>query len=203
MAGQITQNSILGCYIYNCVKQRDIVTIVDIGTHDGLGSTNCIYESITDYNKQNYHVYSIEANETMYKQAVNNLPPLKNFELINGTVVDRLKPFEQYNQSHFSHSPSIVVNWYYNDLECINNAPKIKLPYMIDLLILDGGEFSSLLEYDMLAERSKIIVLDDTLYLKNKENRQKALADKNLRIVIDITNHLEGRNGYSVFERVT
>jgi hypothetical protein len=55
--------------------------------------------------------------------------------------------------------------WAAYDIERLDSAPQVlaQLPSRIDLLILDGGEFSTFAEYEKLKDRvSEWIVLDDT-----------------------------------------
>ena len=75
------------------------------------------------------------------------------------------------------------------------------IPKQIDFLILDGGEFSSWIEYQLLKDRSKIIFLDDTRppVIKNYKAREDLLSSKNHKLIID---KLESRNGFCIFEKI-
>jgi hypothetical protein len=66
--------------------------------------------------------------------------------------------------------------WFLADSKNIESAPNVigNLPDQIDVLLLDGGEFSSFAEYLNLRDRGvKWLILDDVNIRKNK----KVLAD--------------------------
>ena len=69
-------------------------------------------------------------------------------------------------------------------LEHLKNSKNVieELPQIIDLLVLDGGEYTTYPEYKKLKDRSNIIALDDTAILKcgmarNAEGLKQAIAD--------------------------
>jgi len=76
---------------------------------------------------------------------------------------------------------------------CPNILPQI--PDQIDLLILDGGEFSTYAEWVVLKDRSKIIMLDDTKVLKCKQIVTESLADPTYHLLMES----DERNGFHVF----
>ena len=55
--------------------------------------------------------------------------------------------------------------WLEDDVAALKNCPNVlhELPQSIDLLLLDGGEFSTLAEFQLLSSRvTKWLILDDT-----------------------------------------
>jgi tyrosine-protein phosphatase YwqE len=94
-----------------------------------------------------------------------------------------------------------IREWYDNDLEKMKTSKNVlsEIPKEIDLLILDGGEFSTYPEWNKLKNRTKIVVLDDTNYHKCSKIVQEILDDvnyKSLHVVKD------DRNGFCVFEKI-
>lgn len=89
--------------------------------------------------------------------------------------------------------------WYHKDIELIQKTPNIisKIPDKIDLLVLDGGEYSTYPEWSLLKDRTRFFVLDDTNILKCKKIREEILNSDNNKYTImhDVTND---RNGYLV-----
>ena len=69
------------------------------------------------------------------------------------------------------------------------------MPERIDLLILDGGEFSSYYEFLKLKDRTTYFILDDTKILKNFE---VANIIKNNKSLYEIIVDSEDRNGYLI-----
>ena len=189
--GQINRGSLLGEKIYNLSAQKDIRTIVEIGTWNGMGSTCCIRDGVAGTTK---NVYSLECNKVRCEEAKVNLgflPP--NIKIIHGTIVDakELEPLME------GLSEGLQV-WLREDLGWIRNTPNVlkDLPTKIDLCIIDGGEFSGSIEFFKLWEQSKIIILDDTNALKHEKTKKFILDNSDIFEIID-DNTIE-RNGFLI-----
>jgi hypothetical protein len=203
MIGQINIGTELGDFIYELCKRDDIINIVDIGAWNGLGTTRCIYQSIIDNNKENYLVKSLESNTDFYQTAKNNIPQLDNFTLINGRIIESIDLIDIDKCSdHFfvEHSRDIQKGWLQEDIKNYNNIKNVlsELPDKIDLLILDGGEFSSLAEFNVLKDITRFVVLDDTKCIKNYEVSNFIRNNKSYNIIIDSND----RNGFLVAEKI-
>lgn len=197
MQGQINRGSKLGEYIFEFSKKIDINTIVDIGTWNGMGSTKCILDGVMSSNPLK-QVISIECNKMRFEEAKINLgflPP--NFKLVHGTIVsaENLYPILEKLKSETEKT------WLKEDIFWIKNTSNILhiLPDKIDLLIIDGGEFSAEIEFLKLWKRSRFIVLDDTNKTKsnkNYKNREFILSHpEKFEIIID---DLKNRNGFLI-----
>ena len=165
--GQINRGSQLGEIIYDLCKKDYINTIFEIGTWNGLGTTKCIYDAIIDSKKSNYYVLSLESNEEIYNQALNNLPKLNNFDLILGRIieVEDLFQIDAMGESYYSKvSPNDLKKWRNDDINNYRKIPNVfnMVPEKIDLAILDGGEFSSYEEFKKIENRTSYFILDDT-----------------------------------------
>jgi hypothetical protein len=103
-------------------------------------------------------------------------------------------------------------NWLDEESLHLKNCPFVldQIPAKIDLLILDGGEFSSTLEFDKLHKRARFIVLDDTSdsvewipkthTLKNSEVRKYILKNSDeFKVIAD---NQKDRNGFFICERI-
>ncbi len=161
--GMINRGSISGEFIYNLTKRPDVKTIVEIGTWNGLGTTKCIYDGIIESNKKDYYVLSLECNLSFHNQAKLNLLPLKNFELVYGTIT-KLEEILPKMTTDIERTAASKLPWISEEFLHLKNAPYVldMIPQKIDFLILDGGEFSSYLEFEKLYKRSRFIYLDDT-----------------------------------------
>jgi hypothetical protein len=171
--GQISINSEIGKDIYNYVSMAEIINIVEIGTWNGYGSTQCIYKSIVENKKQNYNVFTIESSIEMFNIAnnINEYRVLNNFNLILGRIIEKedVVDLNCLPEKYFSvFSKEIQKKWLIDDLKNYEKVPNVleKLPSKIDLLILDGGEFSTYKEFISLKDRSDIIILDDVNCIK-------------------------------------
>ena len=205
MVGQINRGSQLGEIIYNLVSSEEIKTIVEIGTWNGMGSTKCIYDAILQTNKKNYLVYSLESDSKFYKESPQNLPKLENFNILLGRIieVDDLVDIDKCDDGFFvpMSNKEIMRGWLSEDIKNYNSVPNIldQIPEKIDLLILDGGEFSSFGEFNILKDRSTYFVLDDTLLIKNNEVSKIMRDDNTYEILHD---NINDRNGFLVSKKI-
>jgi hypothetical protein len=203
--GQILIDSCVGNLIYELVKREDIKNIVEIGTWYGMGTTYCIRKSILDSNKKDFLVYSLESNVNMWKLAIeNNQPSIENFNLLLGTIItkDDILDFNSIDKKHFINLPKDEkFKWYLEEItncEITPNHFEI-LPEKIDLLILDGGEFSTYGEFMKLKNRFGYLIVDDTREIKGDKIREFILSDKNYNMIEDKVND---RNGFLFCERI-
>jgi hypothetical protein len=206
MIGQINRGSQLGDIIYNMCGQSDIKVIVEIGTWNGMGTTKCIYDSIVDNNKKDYLVYSLESNKDLYNQAINNLPKIDNFNIILGRIVEvyELVNIDECDDKFFVpiSNKEIIKGWLVEDIKNYNDIENVLniIPDKIDILILDGGEFSSLSEFKKLEDRTTYFVLDDTLLIKNNQVANIMRNDGRYEIIYDNTSD---RNGFLVSKKIS
>jgi hypothetical protein len=199
--GQITVDTDIWSSIYEVVQNPNIKNIVEIGTWNGMGSTLCVIDGIKNFPNDKYF-WSIELYPNMYKSAVKNLNDFltPNIKLLNGRIIE---PEEVYWFDHSTinlKSDSHAIKWYNKDMKFLKNSENVlsELPESIDLLILDGGEYTTYPEYHKLKDRTNTIVLDDVNILKCKKIREELLSDSNFKL---LNENLEERNGFSIFQR--
>lgn len=191
MQGQINLDSVAGKCIEKIASQKDINTIVEIGTWNGLGSTVCVLSGINGRDDVNF--ISLESDKSMYDSAKSkNLD--KNVRIIFGRIVDK-KDLDTDNLQHQEKS------WLEGDLKNYDECPNVLhlIPNKIDFLILDGGEFSTQQEFKLLKDKSRYIFLDDTRIRKNNKNREDLIDSKDFETIED---HYGDRNGWAIFKRV-
>ena len=206
--GQINRGSLLGEQIFELTKKLEVKIIVEIGTWNGLGSTKCIYDGILQSGKKDFSVISLECNLARHLEAKTNLLPLRNFNLVHGTIVK----LEEIAPSMNAEREIInKLNWLDEESLHLKTAPYVwdMMPEKIDLLILDGGEFSSYFEFQKLYQRSHFIVLDDTSpnlewiekhILKNSLVRKEILENKDkFKVLVD---NQKDRNGFFICEHL-
>lgn len=207
MEGQIKRGSKAGDFIYNLCLQDDINIVLEIGTWKGDGSTSCVMDAFL-LKEQDCKLYSLESNAEMFFISLNGwekrLEAVPSFlkdrlEILYGRIIDiedipsidELRKHELYKEEW--------EKWYNDDMYYfLKNENIFKfLPYNFDLVILDGGEFSTEAEFEKLKDRFKYIFLDDTKTLKCKNIREKLLLNKKYKVLIDEQNL---RNGFSCFK---
>lgn len=174
--GQITIDSWFGNFLYQiCKTTPDIRTVVEIGTWDGMGSTDCIIRGLQESNRDNISFVSLEANESMHNAAVsawkNRLPQWAS--LVHGRIVEE-------SDMDFSELSEQEIAWFAGDVDSMRTCPNAlsMIPKNIDLLFLDGGEFTTQAEYSMLSSRASVVVLDDSTSRKCRNIRQAVISSK-------------------------
>jgi len=155
MQGQINRGSPLGELIYKTVLQPDIGIVVEIGTWNGQGSTRCVLDALKE--RPSCRFVSVESSPKWHAEAMQSVGTVPNVMLVLGRVIEpcdipsmTLRPEQQ--------------GWLKEDLDNYATVPNVlgSIPDKIDLLILDGGEFTSTMEFDVLSNRARYIILDDT-----------------------------------------
>ena len=159
--GQVSEKSDIGRLIYALCSLSTTRRVVEIGTWNGLGSTRIMCRAASKRPKNSIEILSVEANEGLHRQAKKNLRKFRKFgflALLHGSVVTD----SQLLKSNLSATEEM---WIEADRRDILAAPNLrnKIPSDIDLLLLDGGEFSTYAEYQALKPLvSTFILLDDT-----------------------------------------
>jgi hypothetical protein len=139
----------------------------------------------------------------MHEVALINLSEfihLNNIKLLHGRII------EPEHLGWFDHSCIELDKdeharlWYVRDTEELELAPNIidQLPRNIDLLILDGGEYTTYPEFHLLVGRCRYIILDDTKTHKCSKLRTEIFSQDIYEVLID---EPEDRNGWMLIHR--
>lgn len=179
MTGQIDLESKAGRLIYDICSLNQVQTIVEIGTWNGHGSTKCVYEAIKNTSKK---LFSFEIDYSKYSEAHDFYKDKPEVNIYHGYISDKFIDLDSLDDRFFTdYSKEIKKNWSKQDSLNIKNTECLlsKVPQKIDFLILDGGEFNSFYEYELLKNRSTYIFCDDTNppCIKNYEVRLNLLQN--------------------------
>lgn len=191
--GQVQTTDRLGAWIHLLSSEDAVHEIVEIGTWKGLGTTLIVAGAIAQ--RENAHFLSLEANRNFHDTAVKNLRKKKvnKVNLIWGSIVSS----DELDYSELGPEENV---WLGQDLSALESCPNVMhlIPDRIDLLILDGGEFSTWSEFNRLLPRVHgFIVLDDTRVRKSKKaERYLESSSQYVRV-----GHGADRNGWSVWKR--
>jgi hypothetical protein len=203
--GQINPERSVGQLLIKTVKEDiSLRNIIDIGTWNGLGSTQCFLKGLEG--NTSTQLISIESNSEKNEIAKENLASYlenaPNAHLYWGTIINKKEIVgagaifpELLESSEFRR-------WHAIDLTNIEQAPYIfeSIPDEIDFVLFDGGEFTTYYEFLKLFPRcKKYIALDDVNCSKSKKIREILNADDNWEEVA----YIPERNGFSLFRRGT
>ena len=149
--GNIRRDTKSGQMIENIINEFNLTKILEIGTWNGLGSTTTVIDILEDLN-QDYSFISIESDKIFFKQAKKNLKKKlnRNIQLKLGRIIeiDELPNIENINFRDVGLIPE-NKEWFIQDLRRYKKVKNIynQLPSNFDLVILDGGEFSTYPEF--------------------------------------------------------
>ena len=175
-------------------------SFLEIGTWNGLGSTKA-FASGLETRKDDYVFYSLECNVDKCADAAKLYSSNDKIHILNEVIwneepADFYQVFPQIlTDSKYKHWNAIdIVNMKQCDL--FLNRPN--LPKVFDVILLDGGEFTTYYEFQILKSRCKILMLDDINTDKCKNIVKEILADSSWKIIKQ--NNV--RNGYLIAEKI-
>jgi hypothetical protein len=198
--GQINLEQEFGQIIFQLASNIENQVLVDIGTWNGLGSTRCFIEGMK--NNKSSKLFTIENNSEKMEAAKkiwSELIETENLDVnfLNGSLIDN-NSIELWIKNY-----KIDLNEqekYWLSIDKINSVNILQLECdKIDVLLIDGGEFTGYLEMKLLKDKSKYILLDDVNSIKNKLSREYLLQDSQFTLVKE---DLLSRNGYSFFKKI-
>lgn len=190
--GHVTPETEFGKMLTKLASSADV--ILEIGGFFGLGTTRCLVDGL----KRDSKLYSLDYDTGPQAHARTLYGNDPRVVFITGTIV---KP-EEFQE--FIHpEPAITREIYYGPEKDYNaESPYVldQIPEKIDLLLLDGGEWVSEVEFRKLYKRCKFIALDDVNPRKSNKNwrARDALMVYGWKLIGEDMNE---RNGWSVFRR--
>ncbi len=208
--GQIERNTAAGNLIYRWAHDPSNTVFVDIGSWNGKGTTQCIMDALIK-RFDDCVCYSLETNREFHLiakeywdsrlQGYNSMISSR-LQLMHGRIIEpeEVPSLEEVMKSKHSHNQ--WPRFYKEFFDAVDDGcPNVMntLPESIDVLILDGGEFTTYAEYQKLKDRSRIIFCDDSSKYKCEKIRAELLEDKNFKVIVD---EPTDRNGFCAFERV-
>jgi hypothetical protein len=200
--GQITLDSIIGKHLYHYAKSTKYNSYLEIGTWNGLGSTKCFVEGFNNRQDSLYTFYSLECNTDKYLVAKDLYKNMENIHILNEVLLNNM-PADIYNIF-----PELLENKdynYWNNIDFRNMENKNlflnrqNLPEVFDIILLDGGEFITWYEYNLIKDKCKILILDDTNTSKCKKIKEEIIKNKDVWKIIINSNE---RNGILIAERI-
>jgi SAM-dependent methyltransferase len=161
--GQIKANTPPGKLLYNFIEKNDIKNVLEIGTWNGLGSTVLIHDALKGKGGK-FSITSLETDKIAYKYAKKNLQNRKGINLILGRITEINEMPEPSSIDFIKHNLNPAnIEWFYQDLRRYKKNKNVfeSLDSHYDLILFDGGEFSTFAEFEKLYQRTKYFCLDD------------------------------------------
>jgi hypothetical protein len=198
--GQICNDSFAAAITRYAADPR-YTTFLEIGTWNGLGSTKAFADGFAQRSEP-YVFYSLECNADKSTDAAALYQHNASMHILNEVVWNQ-QPDDFYEVFPQALDNALFRKWHDVDIKNMQRCPlflaRPELPPVFDIVLLDGGEFTTYYEFQLLKDRCKVLMLDDIL------------VDKCKRIVAEIKAHPDVwriveentvRNGYLVAEHI-
>ena len=138
-------------------------TFLEIGTWNGLGSTKQFVDVLKTRN-DDYIFYSLECNSDKCNDAHNLYITEKKIIILN-EVLFNIQPGNFYDIFPQCKNNPMFQEWHKVDMEnmkkCDLFLERDDLPELFDVILLDGGEFTTYFEFQLIKDKCKYLLLDD------------------------------------------
>jgi len=186
--------------IERCARNPELKTFLEIGTWNGLGSTRAFINGLKERN-DDYIFYSLECNKEKCMDAAKLYEDYKNVHILNEVIWNE-EPEDFYKIFPQCQLNPIYKHWHEVDMEnmkkCNIFLERKDLPEIFDVILLDGGEFTTYHEFQKLKNRCKYLMLDDINVEKCKLIVKEITTDPSWRIL----KKRNVRNGYLIAEKI-
>lgn len=200
MVGQISNDN-FSRDIEEYASNLKYKTFLEIGTWNGLGSTKAFSNGFNN-RTDDYVLYSLECNRDKCIDAAKLYTNNHKIHILNEVI------WNEEPSNFYTIFPQCLTNQTYkhwNEVDIVNmkkcnlflNRPN--LPNVFDVILLDGGEFTTYYEFQLLKHRCKILMLDDVNVDKCKLIVSELYSDPSWKII----KQENIRNGYLIAEKIS
>jgi hypothetical protein len=156
--GQICNDSFSN-EIENYASNIKYKTFLEIGTWNGLGSTKAFSNGLKTRD-DNYIFYSLECNKDKFMDASKLYNDNSKIHILNEVI------WNEEPNDFYKIFPQCLTNETYkhwNEVDIINMKKcelfldRPNLPDIFDVILLDGGEFTTYHEFQLLKNKCKIL----------------------------------------------
>lgn len=175
-------------------------TYLEIGTWNGLGSTRAFADGFSS-RKDEYVFYSLECNADKCADAQKLYEKNANMKILNEVLWNE-EPADFYEIFPQCLTDATARWWHEVDVANMKACPvflnRKDLPDIFDVVLLDGGEFTTYHEFRLLENRCRILMLDDVNSDKCRMIRDELRSNPDRWTVLKTGS---ARNGYMIAER--
>jgi hypothetical protein len=196
--GQISNND-FSIDIETFAKNKEYKTFLEIGTWNGLGSTKAFVNGFNE--REDIVFYSLECNREKHADAKELYRSHPNVHILN-EVVWKVLPDDFYETFPVCLEDTVFKSWNEIDMVNMKDCPvfldRLDIPSMFDVILLDGGEFTTYYDFKYLKERCRILMLDDIHTYKCEKIVNEIKSSTDWEILKE--SHI--RNGYMICKRI-
>jgi hypothetical protein len=198
--GQINPDCDMGQFLIEIAKNKHYKKYLEIGTWNGLGSTKCFHIGFMDryLTDSDFIFYSIECNADKCKDAQSLYDKYPFMKILHAKAVQSI-PNESELINLFTN---FIPTWHTVDIENMNECPylfDLDCSKDFDVILLDGGEFTTYFEYLELKDHCRVLICDDCNTDKCSLIRKELMASNDWKLICE---NLSSRNGWCAFEKI-
>jgi hypothetical protein len=191
--------------MYDFAKSEHCKIAVDIGTFTGMGSLRAMINGFLQKDRENCTIFSFESNKERATEALKRYKrspfDMSFLQIYIGKISQNGFLSMEQAMSHPNYQGIKGLIGYYGEEKAVYDVAEYVgnvLPETIDLVCMDGGEFSSPGDWATIKVKNpKLIVLDDIYVFKNYFIHNELLNNTNYKCIFSAPI----RNGISIFLR--
>lgn len=197
--GQINLHTPLGRELRDLASRPEYDTFLEFGTWNGRGSTECILCGLEA--KGSGTVWTVESDPYMSAVATQTLKRRHRARLLKGRVSDDFMTLDEM-RAHPLYKAE-CEEWYAGEYARYLNARVLsprQFPVRVDVVVIDGGEFSTRGDWRFALTRGpKVVVLDDINAIKCRDIYESLRSDPESWHLV---RHSDQGTGWAIFRRV-
>ena len=188
--GQIRIDQPFGKWIEAYAKDTRFQRYMEIGSWNGKGSTICFGMGFLDRNDSAI-LHSFEINQDRYVESSEFWQHNPRIKIHNARILPELPDVRAIHSS-------IQTDWQADDERWFKTTPYVDaVALQPEVVLLDGGEYITYFEYQLLKPHARVFLLDDTAVDKCKRIVEELSADPQWKHIASG----KDRNGWAVFQR--
>lgn len=175
-------------------------TFLEIGTWNGMGSTKSFSDGFIT-RTDNYIFYSLECNKDKWLDAVKLYDSNDKIHILNEVIWNK-EPTNFYTIFPQCLANDTFKHWHKVDIanmkKCNVFLDRPNLPDIFDVVLLDGGEYTTYFDFQYLKNRCKVLMLDDAFVDKCKLIVEELESDPSWKIIYKFNL----KNGVVIAEKI-
>jgi hypothetical protein len=188
--GQVSMDSALGRALFSMAKSPKNRTFLEIGTWNGRGSTHCIVEGLKARapGAPEPVFYSLECNAEKVAMAQELYKDISYVHILNEVLLTEMPADMKVMFPELLTNPTAQY-WNQVDFDNMRGKPmfleRADLPPVFDVVLLDGGEYTTWYEYLALKNRCRVLALDDTNVAKCRKIVWEVIDDPGWKVILN------------------
>jgi len=157
--GQINDDNALSTWIRDVCRDENNKVFLEVGTWNGLGSTRVFVDALKGRIDTTF--YSLECNSEKSAHARKFYEGVANVHILNEILVE-LTPEQVYEVFPEAKDDPEFNRWNTVDIENMKECAVFSSADRFDVVLLDGGEFTTWHEFQHIKDKCRYLLLDDT-----------------------------------------